>query len=134
MHYIELIALFAVSQYLLFGAMTGNARRKSGLAAPAISGSVEFEKMYRVQMNTLEMLVAFLPALFVAGQHQNPVWMAAIGCVYLVGRFIYWRAYISNPSSRTQGFMLTLIPIVVLAALAIFSVVNALLTEFNIQF
>ncbi|MEP1555038.1 MAG: MAPEG family protein [Paraglaciecola sp.] len=126
MPYLELIAMLAISQYLFFGAMTGKARRKSGLAAPAISGSVEFEKMYRVQMNTLEMLVAFLPALFVAGQHQNPEWVAAIGCVYLLGRFIYWRAYISNPSSRTLGFMLTLIPIVVLAALAIFSVVNAL--------
>lgn len=127
MYYLELIAMLAVTQYLFFGAMTGKARRKSGLLAPAMTGSPEFERMYRVQMNTLEMIVAFLPALFVAGQHQNPVWMAVIGCVYLVGRFIYWRAYISKPSSRTLGFMLTLFPIVVLAAIAIFSVVKALI-------
>lgn len=127
MYYLELIAMLAVTQYLFFGAMTGKARRKSGLLAPTMTGSPEFERMYRVQMNTLEMIVAFLPALFVAGHHQNPVWMAVIGCVYLVGRFIYWRAYISKPSSRTLGFMLTLFPIVVLAAIAIFSVVKALI-------
>lgn len=126
MYYIELIAMLAVAQYLFFGAMTGKARRTSGLKAPAIIGSPVFERMYRVQMNTLEMIVAFLPSLFVAGQHQNPIWVAAIGCVYLVGRFIYWRAYISEPSSRSLGFMLTLVPIMVLAALAIFSVVTAL--------
>ena len=83
MYYIKLIALLAVSQYLFFGAMTGKARKASGLIASAIGGSAEFERMYRVQMNTLEMIIALLPALFLAGQHQNPVWVAVIGSVYL---------------------------------------------------
>ena len=36
--------------------------------APMVTGSEPFEAMYRVQMNTLELLVAFLPALFMASR------------------------------------------------------------------
>jgi hypothetical protein len=62
MPYIELVAILAVVQYLAFVALTGQARRESGLKAPTMTGHEGFERMHRVQMNTLETLVAFLPA------------------------------------------------------------------------
>ena len=61
MQYIELVAIMAVLQFLSFGALTGRARRQSGLKAPAIIGHEGFERMYRVQMNTQELLIAFRP-------------------------------------------------------------------------
>lgn len=125
MHFVELIALFAVCQYLFFGAMTGRARRRTGLLAPATTGAPEFERMYRVQMNTLELLVAFLPALFIAGTHHNPIWVAAIGSLYLVGRFIYWLTYVRSPASRGLGFMLSLIPTLLLCVFALVGVISA---------
>jgi uncharacterized MAPEG superfamily protein len=119
MEYIELVGALAVLQFFFFGFMTGAARRKSGLKAPAVTGDAGFERMYRVQTNTLETLVAFLPALFIAGNHWPSAFVSGIGAIYLVGRFVYWRAYISNPEGRGLGFMLSMLPTFVLIVLAI---------------
>jgi len=126
MPYIELVAILAVLQFLFFGIMTGITREKSGLKAPAMTGNEGFERMYRVQMNTLETLVVFLPALFIAGQYWPPLVIAGIGAVYLVGRFIYWRAYVSAPSKRALGFMLSLLPTIGLIVLALIGIVLSL--------
>jgi hypothetical protein len=82
MQYVELVAIIAVIQFLFFGAMTARARGESGLKAPAMTGHEGFERMYRVQMNTLEIMVAFLPALLLAGKYWSPVLVAAIGMIY----------------------------------------------------
>ncbi|MPS36843.1 MAG: MAPEG family protein [Stenotrophomonas sp.] len=119
MHYVELVALLAVVQYLFFGAMVGRARGRYGVKAPAVSGHEGFERAYRVQMNTLELLVALLPALFVAARFWPAAWVAGIGAVYLVGRFIYWRAYVSAPSSRGLGFVLSMLPVTLLVLMGL---------------
>ena len=124
MPYVELVAILAVFQYLTFGAMTGQARRESGLKAPAVTGHEGFERMYRVQMNTLETLVAFLPCLYLAAQYW-PAWLVAgLGVVYLVGRLLYWRAYTSNPASRGLGFMLSMVPTGILGGLALVGILR----------
>lgn len=119
MHYVELVALLAVVQYLFFGAMVGRARGRYGVKAPAVSGHEGFERAYRVQMNTLELMVALLPSLFVAARFWPAPWVAGLGAVYLIGRFIYWRAYVGNPASRTLGFLLSMLPILTLMVLAL---------------
>lgn len=126
MPYVELIAVLATLQYLSFGALTGKERRRSGLKAPAITGDEGFERMYRVQMNTLELLIAFLPSLLLAAKYWPPLLVAGLGLVYLVGRFVYWRAYIRHPLSRGMGFMLSMCPTVLLAALALIGVILSL--------
>jgi len=126
MHYIELVASLAVIQFLAFGALAGRARRLSGLKAPAISGHEGFERMYRVQMNTLEVLVAFLPALFLSARYWPPTAIAALGFTYLIGRLIYWRAYVGDPSKRGIGFMLSIIPTILLAIFALLGVCLAI--------
>ena len=118
MQYVELVAIAAVFQFLFFGAMTGLERRKSGLKAPQVTGDEGFERMYRVQMNTLEMLMAFMPALFIAAKYWSPVLTATLGAVYLIGRLIYWRAYVTKPASRGLGFKLTIAPIALLILLS----------------
>ncbi len=92
MQYVELVAILAVLQFFFFGFMTGQARRDSSLKAPAISGAESFERMYRVQTNTMETLVAFLPSLLIAGKYWPPLLVAALGVVYIIGRFLYWQA------------------------------------------
>ena len=116
---IEIIALLAVAQFLFFGYSAGIQREKSGLKAPAMTGHDGFERSYRVQMNTLELLVALLPVLLLAGKYW-PTWLVApIGIIYLVGRTLYWQAYMNDPSKRGIGFMLSLAPIAVLLVLAL---------------
>lgn len=126
MEYVELVAIFAVLQFFFFGAMVGKARRESGLKAPAITGDEGFERMYRVQINTLETMVAFLPALFIAANHWPALLVAGLGVVYIVGRFIYWRAYVTDPATRTVGFMLSMIPTSLLILLSIVGIVLSL--------
>lgn len=119
MHYVELIAMLAVVQYLFFGALVGRERGRSGLKAPAVSGHDGFERIYRVQMNTLELLVALLPAMFVAARFWPAAWVAGIAAVYLLGRFIYWRAYVSAPAGRALGFGLSMLPVIALLLMAL---------------
>ncbi len=126
MAYIELIGMLAVLQFFFFSFLTGLARGKSGLKAPAVTGDENFERIYRVQINTLEMLAAFLPALFIAGNHWPPVVVSIPGLIYLIGRFVYWRAYISNPDTRRLGFMLSMLPVLVLIIMAIGGVILAI--------
>ena len=126
MQYVELVAVIAVLQFLSFGALTGSARRKSGLKAPAVTGHEGFERMYRVQMNTLELLIAFLPALFLAAKYWPISLVVGLGIVYLVGRLSYWRAYVSNPSKRGIGFVMSMLPTLFLALLALVGIILSL--------
>ncbi|OSI33853.1 MAPEG family protein [Neisseria dumasiana] len=119
MNLIHTVALLALIQYLYFGFAVGRARAKYGVNAPAVSGNEHFERAFRIQANTLEQLVVFLPALFIASYYWNETPIAAIGAVYLIGRFLYRRAYTADPQTRAVGFLLTVIPtfILILAGL-----------------
>lgn len=123
MQYVDLIAVLALLQFFSFGALTGRARNLSGLEAPAMTGDEGFERMYRVQMNTLEILVLFLPALFLAAKYWPAVAVAGLGAIYLVGRHLYWRAYVSDPSKRGLGFMLSMLPTLILLVMTFAGIV-----------
>jgi hypothetical protein len=85
MAWTELITLLALLEYLVFAMLVGKARGQYGVKAPAVTGHEMFERAYRVQMNTLELLVIFLPALWLASQHFSSTWTAPLGGLFLVG-------------------------------------------------
>jgi uncharacterized membrane protein YecN with MAPEG domain len=114
MNLVDIVAALALLQYLVFGGLVGRARGRYGVKAPAVTGSEMFERAYRVQMNTLELLVALLPALYLAARYWPPAFAAAAGAVYLVGRLIYAQAYVKDPARRGLGFMLSIAPVFVL--------------------
>ena len=126
MQYAELVAVIAVLQFVLFTSLTGRARNQSGLKAPAVTGHEGFERMYRVQVNTLEILIVFLPSLFLAAKYWPSPWTAGLGIVYTIGRHFYWRAYVSDPSKRTLGFMLSMLPTMILLILALVGIILSL--------
>jgi len=119
MNHVDAVAMLAVLQFIGFGALVGKARGTYGVKAPAVTGSEPFERIYRVQMNTLELLVALLPALYAAAHYWPSLYVAGAGAVYLVGRIVYWRAYVASPSSRSLGFLLSIGPILALALAAL---------------
>ncbi|MBB5206142.1 hypothetical protein HNQ51_003485 [Inhella inkyongensis] len=114
MHAVDVVAMLALLQYLVFGSLVGKARGRYGVKAPAVTGAEGFERVYRVQMNTLELLVPLLPALYGAARYWPQAYVAAAGGVYLVGRVLYYRAYVSEPSSRGLGFVLSIAPVMTL--------------------
>lgn len=127
MAYIHTVAALAVLQYLLFGFMVGRARMRYGVRAPAVTGNEQFERIHRVQMNTLEQLVAFLPVLLLAGVYWPGRWIAPIGLVWIIGRFVYRRQYLARPASRGPGFLLTLLPTAVLLLMVLWGALRQVL-------
>lgn len=127
MAWIDLVTLLALAEFFAFAYAVGLARARYGIKAPAVSGHEVFERYFRVQQNTLELLILFVPALWISARYANPVWMAAIGAVYIVGRAIYFRAYTRNPSKRTLGFGMSFVPIALLWGVASYGAVRAIL-------
>lgn len=125
MVWVDLVTVLALLQLVVFGGLVGHARGKYGVNAPATTGHEVFERIYRVQMNTLELVVLLVPALWLAARYWSPAWVAAAGAVYLLGRVIYWRAYVSNPASRSLGFALSFLPVVGLLVAALVGVVRS---------
>jgi len=127
MAYVTIIAMLALIQYLFFGMLVGQARGRTGVEAPAVSGNPEFERYFRAHYNTLEQLIVFLPAIYAAGYFMNELLAVAAGAVFLVGRSLYFRTYVKDPATRGPGMMLTFLANVVLIISAL---VGALLQAF----
>jgi len=111
MNWLDLVTVLAIAQYIWFGMLVGQARGRYGVQAPAVTGHETFERYYRVHMNTLELLVPMVPTMYLAARYWSPVWVAAAGAVYVVGRFIYLRAYVFDPKTRALGYSLSALPL-----------------------
>lgn len=110
MHYVAIVTVVALLQFFWFGWQVGAARSKYNIPAPAISGNDMFERHFRVQMNTQEQLLVFLPALWIFASFISPLWAAVLGAIFIVGRAIYANTYVRDPKGRSIGFALTAIP------------------------
>ena len=111
MEYVALVSGLVLLQYVGFGILVGNARGKYGVKAPAISGHEVFERHFRVQQNTLELLIVMLPAMWLFARYVSAPWAAGLGLVYFVGRMVYLRSYVADPASRSAGFGLSMLPV-----------------------
>ena len=127
MAWVDIVGLLSLVQLLVFGTMVALARGKYGVAAPATTGHPVFERHYRVQMNTVESLLVFLPALWLAAKYWSPGYTAALGAVYLVGRTIYYFSYVSDPSKRSAGYALSMGPAGILLVAALLGALRAAL-------
>jgi glutathione S-transferase len=97
MEAVTIVTVLALMQFYWFGIEVGKMRVKHQCKAPAITGAPEFERMFRVQQNTMEQIVMFLPALWLFAELVNPLWAAGMGVVYLIGAlFTEW------PMSRNR--------------------------------
>ncbi|HEX4151284.1 MAG TPA: MAPEG family protein [Steroidobacteraceae bacterium] len=114
MAYVDIVTALALLQFLWFGFQVGRARERYGVKAPAVTGHEAFERHFRVQQNTLESLVIFVPATFLFSLYFNPLWAAALGVIYLLGRQVYAASYVKDPGKRGTGYALTLLPVLAL--------------------
>ncbi|MGH8253391.1 MAG: MAPEG family protein [Steroidobacteraceae bacterium] len=127
MVWVDIVALLAVIQLMVFISLVGRARGRYNVPAPATTGHPVFERYFRVQMNTIECLLVLLPGLWLAPKYWPPKYVAAVGAVYLLGRVIYLRSYVRDPSSRSAGYGLSAGPAAVLVFAALVGAVRELL-------
>jgi hypothetical protein len=125
LHWPALITLATLA--LLFGCawFVGYARGRYKVSAPATTGPAEFERAYRVQMNTIENAVMFLPALWLAALYFSPRIAAAIGAVWLLARLWYAFAYAREPKSRGTPFVIAYVAWAALMILAAWGVLTS---------
>lgn len=127
MQLIALVILLALAQFITFGMLVGRARGQYGVKAPATTGHEVFERWFRVHYNTMELLVVFVPSIWLFGLYVDPRIGAAIGAVYLVGRVLYVRSYVRDPAARGGGFGLSMLPVMILLVGAAIGAARALI-------
>jgi len=104
--YTALVTLLAIAFYFFLGTRVAAARGKFGVKLPATTGNPDFERVYRVQMNTLEWLPVFLVSLWLCALYLSDIGAAAVGVVWIVGRALYYVGYSKATEKRLPGFFI----------------------------
>jgi glutathione S-transferase len=111
---VQIVIALALLQFFWFGMQVGRARTRYGVPAPATTGNPDFERVFRVQMNTLEQLVMFLPGIWMFARDVSAPWAAGLGLLYVIGRFIFAHGYTKAADKRGPGFGLSALPVLIL--------------------
>ncbi len=128
-HLPELVVLLTVALLFVTTFLTGRARAKHGIKAPATRGHPAYERAHRIQMNTLEQAVMLLPTLWLAARYGNPTWAGILGLVWVFARGWYIVAYLRDPARRGPSFGLGMLAWGLLFLLAIYGVARLLLLQ-----
>jgi glutathione S-transferase len=103
-HFTALVTCLAIAFYFYTSILVSRARAKFGVKLPAISGNPDFERVFRVQMNTLEWMPIFLPSLWLFAIYISDPIAAALGVVWIIGRILYVIGYSQAVAKRGRGF------------------------------
>lgn len=123
--YTAIVTLLAVLFYFFLGARVSAARRKFDVKLPAISGPPGFERVFRVQMNTLEWMPIFLPLLWLCAITFSDAVAAVLGLVWIVGRTLYLTGYTEAVEKRLPGFYVQAMACVLLLVGAVIGIVRS---------
>lgn len=126
MEYATIIVLLALAEYIWFTGRVGGTRVKYDIEAPACTGNQIWERMFRVQQNTLEQLIIFIPATYAFAWYVSPLWALLPGATFLIGRLVYAPAYVNDPTKRTLGLVLTFFSNIALVLVTFIAVVMEL--------
>jgi glutathione S-transferase len=103
-HFTALVTCLAILFYFFTSTRVARARAAFGVRVPAISGNPDFERVFRVQMNTLEWMPIFLPSLWLFAIYDSDAIAALLGLVWIAGRVLYMTGYSQAAEKRGPGF------------------------------
>jgi glutathione S-transferase len=103
-HFTALVTCLAIALYFFTSIRVSKARQAFGIKVPAIAGNPDFERVFRVQMNTLEWMPIFLPSLWLFAIYISDPIAAVIGLVWIAGRILYMAGYSQAAEKRGRGF------------------------------
>ena len=125
--WVVLVSFAALAFYFVTVVNVARTRGKHGIAPPAMTGHEQVERALRVQGNTVEWLVIFLPSLWLSAVYWPGPIIAAIGLVWIFGRILYMNGYMKEPKARFAGFGIQTLVCAVLAVAGVVGAVKALL-------
>ncbi len=111
---VGVITLVSLLLYAYMGVRVGQARARFGVEAPAIHGHPDFERVFRVQANTLEWLPIYLVSLWLFAVSWDSRVAAALGVVWIIGRVLYMTGYSRAAGARSTGFLIQLVATAIL--------------------
>ena len=123
--YTAAVTLLALLLYWVVSFVAGQARAKYRIKAPAVTGHENFERAYRVQMNTIEQMVFFLPALWLCAVLLSDKGAAVGGLIWVIGRAVYAVSYLDAPEKRGPGFGISMLAQIGLFLGAVYGLVRA---------
>jgi glutathione S-transferase len=124
---IAIITVLVIIEYMLFSFRVGMARGKYDVAAPATTGHEIFERYYRVQQNTVEQLIIFLPALWIFAQFTSVTGAAVLGTIFILARAYYAISYYADPEKRGPGFLIGFLANAILVVGSLYGAIKGLL-------
>jgi|SRR5581483_1360758 len=125
-HLTALVTLLALAFYFFTCINVSRSRTKTGVKVPAMSGHPDFERAFRIQMNTLEWMPILLPSLWLFAIDISDAMAAAIGAVWIIGRIVYFIGYSQAAAKRGPGFAIQALAAIALWAGALGAVVMRL--------
>jgi len=126
-HFTAIVTLLAVMFYFYTSMQVARARVAYGVKAPAVTGNPDFERVFRVQANTLEWMPIFLPSLWLFAIYLSDAFAAGIGLVWILGRVLYMTGYSEAASKRGTGFAIQMVAVALLWGGSIYGVVSKML-------
>jgi len=110
MSLVHFVIALALLEFFVFLNAVGRARGLFKISAPATTGHEVFERYFRVQMNTLEQLVIFLPSILLFAFYVHVLTAAVLGFLFVIGRWLYFTGYVKDPKARSTGFLVSAVP------------------------
>lgn len=126
-----LISTLALLLYFVLTINVGRARAKYKVPVPQMTGDPDFERVLRVQQNTLEQIIFFLPLLWIFSYFVNPLWGAGLGSLWIIGRIIYAWGYYQATEKRGPGFAIASLSSIVLLLVSLGKLVLLAIAEYR---
>ncbi|MFY9693842.1 MAG: MAPEG family protein [Xanthobacteraceae bacterium] len=105
-YYTAIVTLFAVAFYFFLATRVAVARGKFNVKLPETTGNSDFERIFRVHMNTLEWMPTFLVPLWLCAFYLNDTAAAVLGLIWICGRVLYFVGYKRAVEKRLPGFFI----------------------------
>lgn len=126
MEHTAAMTMALIIEYFIFMMLVGNARQKTKIFPPAMSGDPFLEANLRVQQNTLEQIIVVVPAMWICSYYLSELFAVAMGGVFLIGRIMFCMGYRKAPEKRTAGFLIGWLATAALILAACCGVVSSL--------
>lgn len=125
------VTIVVLLVYFVLTANVGRARIKYKIPVPQTSGDQNFERVFRVQQNTLEQLILFLPSMWLFSLFVNPMWGAGIGAIWVIGRIFYAWGYYQAAEKRLLGFGVNILSLLVLLVGSLVEIIWMFATSYH---